>query len=439
LKHPSLLQPKTPWATILIATTLVLAVCFTLVAYDQQIGAAVIYVPFYWYLCIAHPPAALFIMFGSALFPYDLSAGLPVKFALGEINLILATPFILLRAKNIKYPPLLTSVFIYFSVCFISIVLNTVTKDSIVSMAQMAVYLVLAGIVLANASTDARALLPGFYGIVAGGVFLGSVAIATRQSYVLGMHKNAAGSSLSFAAITCAQLWLVAPKAIRRRLGIAFCLISGGLLFTLSRGAWCGAIAGILFIIAYHGQFKLLVRCFIILIPMIAVCWFILPDDSKTYALDISSNSNNVMSRLISIDYAKSFFYAHPVFGSGVGLRKQYDATNVIWSTLAETGIVGLCAFLLMHLQFFAIIWRRRKLLAPTSAEFSIVAIAGGLVLSKLIHGLVDHYWARTLLCVWGSAAMAQGICMRTYFRRRLARTPQQIPPFGATVQRATA
>ena len=419
MTEPRMKVQKKRWVWLIPLMGVVVFICAFLVSIDQQLIAAAIYIPAYWAVCAVSPEAALFLMFGAALFPYDLSGGLPVKLALGEINLVLATPFILLRAKEIKLPPLLITILLYFCVCIVSIILNQIDKETLVSMTQMAVYLILAMIVLANYSNKPAALLPGFYGVVASGTFLGLVGIITRESYMLGMNKNAAGASLSFAAIVCSQLWFASSGKQRKWLTLAFCIICAGLLFSLSRGAWGGAMIGICFILAYHGRIKLLVQTLIILGPILAVCYFLMPEDNRKYAFDVGTDSYNVQARFISIDTAKAYFDANPIFGSGVGLRKQYDATNVVWSTLAETGVMGLVAFALIHIQFFGMIWKRRKLFGPASPHFSILAISGGLILCQFTHGCVDHYWARTLLTIWGSAAMAQGICMRTTLRPR--------------------
>jgi O-Antigen ligase len=417
--RPQAQPEKTPWAMLIVSTVLLVLLITQLVSFNLEPVAILIYVPFYLFIAMRYPKFALFLMFGSALFPYDLSGGLPVKLALGEISLVLATPIVLMRTRQLTFPRLLITISLYFIVCIASSVIGGIDKDTIVSLAQMAVYLVLAGIILANYDSDPRALMPGFYGIVTAGVFLGSVALVSRSAFVLGMNKNALGSSLSFATVACAELWISATNRKQKRwLGISLCIISGGLLFSLCRGAWAGTICGLLFIFAFHGRIRLFLKSVLVLVPILAVCWISLPDGAKEYASDISTTSNNGKARLISIDYAEQFFLRSPVFGVGVGLRKQYDATNVVMSTLAETGVLGLTTFLLIHFHFYATIWPKRRNFAQNSASSVIVAIAGGLVIAKFVHGCVDHYWARTLLTVWGSAAMAMGVCMRSSARR---------------------
>ena len=99
------------------------------------------------------------------------------------------------------------------------------------------------------------------------------------------------------------------------------------------------------------------------------------------------------------------FVQSSPVLGTGVGLRKMYDATNVLMSTLAETGIVGLAAFLSIFIAFIPAAWKKRKLVAPDKMIFVNMGIA--LTASSLVHGCVDHYWNRGLLVVWSAVGMS--------------------------------
>ena len=89
-------------------------------------------------------------------------------------------------------------------------------------------------------------------------------------------------------------------------------------------------------------------------------------------------------------------------------MRKEYDATNVLWLTLAETGPLGLLAFLTAHGRLIVGVWLRRKTALIGDSGPSATALAGALVLAKLVHGLVDHYWSRgAIMVAWASVGMA--------------------------------
>jgi hypothetical protein len=91
-----------------------------------------------------------------------------------------------------------------------------------------------------------------------------------------------------------------------------------------------------------------------------------------------------------------------------VGLRKEYDATNLVLCTLAETGVVGLLALILLHINILNVTWKTQKNLRRNSLLYSGVARGGALVFSRLLHGMVDHYWGRgSNTCVWSAVGMA--------------------------------
>ena len=111
------------------------------------------------------------------------------------------------------------------------------------------------------------------------------------------------------------------------------------------------------------------------------------------------------------------------MFGVGVGLRKEYDATNIVWLTLAETGVLGLGAFLLLHAGILRMVWTTQRHLHRSDPLFSAAALGAALVTGKFIHGLVDHYWSRgPLLISWAAAGMATHAYFAVRGRLRLSR-----------------
>ena len=115
---------------------------------------------------------------------------------------------------------------------------------------------------------------------------------------------------------------------------------------------------------------------------------------------------------------ALNMFHQSPVYGLGVGLRKEYDATNIVFATLAETGIAGLATFLLIHVVFVISMSRTQMLLTPRDPVYSLPALGAGLLVGKLCNGMVDHYWSRgALTMAWAAAGM--GVSAYFYVRRR--------------------
>ena len=281
----------------------------------------------------------------------------------------------------------------------------------------MVIYLVFAVIVFGGFLSDIfqfGMILDGALGVMA---FLSLSGIVTHLSFPA-MHKNAWGKGLSGGFVLAVELWLGARTRKRKRLiALALGLIATCLLFSLSRGGWLAAIVGTLTLVALRRQFKLLLRLSMLLLPLIAILWFALPQEDRNYATGLTSDRLNIRARYETIDNASRTFASNPIFGVGVGYRKEVDATNVIMVSLAESGVVGLAAFLLLHLTIFTAMWKLQRQIPRTSALYSPVALAAALPLSRLAHGVVDHYWGRgPLLQAWGSVGMA--IATAAYLKR---------------------
>jgi hypothetical protein len=259
---------------------------------------------------------------------------------------------------------------------------------------------------LASDKDDFRLALNG---LVCVGVFMAIAGMATDYRF-LGYNKNGIGASLACCMLVSLELWFSAetPK-MRRLLGLAMLILGAGLMFSLSRGAWLGTLLGAISIVCLRRQFRLLIKASLVLVPLIAVGWNLMPQSAKEYATGIDREKNyNIRLRYESLDIAKGYYEQNPVYGMGVGLRKEYDATNIQWLTLAETGVLGLGAFLLIHVVFLRMVWTTRRYFPQTDIRYSLLAIAGALMLYKFMHGSVDHYWSRGAITpAWASVGMA--------------------------------
>jgi hypothetical protein len=246
-------------------------------------------------------------------------------------------------------------------------------------------------------------------------------AIAAGDAGVFGLHKNGIGGTLAATFVVATELWFAA-KTRKRKIWLSFALMimAAALLFILSRGAWMAAIAGVLVIVSLRRQFKMLLKVGLLLVPMIAVFWYFLPQEKKDYALGFGADRYNIQLRYESIDKALGWFHASPVYGLGVGLRKEYDATNVVLLTLAETGVIGLGTFVLIHIVFVGTIWKTQARLYRDEPMYSLCAVGAALVLGLFVHGVVDHYWSRGVpMLAWGAAGMAIGSWRVSRYRRK--------------------
>ena len=369
---------------------------------------ALAYALVFWTVTWNRPQVALWSIFALAPFQNDLSQQGPVHFSIAEVNLMLTVPVFVLRGRPWRLRPLGWAVGCYVAICALSNVMDW--RDSAaVSLTQIVLYLGVAVTVFRALPERTAQYRLALYGLVLTCCAVAGAVLVARSGYVLGLHKNGAGGSLACGLVVCTELWFAERGAVRRRclLG-ALTLIAAGLVFTLSRGAWLTAAVGIPVVLALRGEFKTLLHAGFVFLAAGAVFWGMLPEESRVYATAFDRNNYNIRARYESADYALEQFWKAPLAGMGVGLRKEYDATNVVLLTLAETGGLGLAALAAVHFAFLGCVWRTRRATPRGSLEFSLIAIALALELGKMAHGMVDHYWSRgDLMLTWGAAGMA--------------------------------
>jgi O-antigen ligase len=169
-----------------------------------------------------------------------------------------------------------------------------------------------------------------------------------------------------------------------------------GLFVTLSRGAWVGAIVGLIVIALLNRRFVFLARVLAVSVPVITLMWYYLPDDSKQYAAGVDSKVHrNIAARYANRDAALAAFKQNPFLGVGVSLRKQMDATNLVFVTLGESGIFGLLSFLTVQMTYVILVVRLVKTIPRTDPRFFLVVVSPTLMAVRLAHGQFDHYWVR--------------------------------------------
>ena len=396
----------------ILAFLLAAAVLTKLAFISLLIPAALLYVVGFCLTSYYYPGAALMLIFALAPFQNDLSGGGGAKFSIAEINLMLTLPTLYLRCLvqklRLHIGPILIPVLLYFMVCLYSSAMHWLGPVALISLIQMFLYFVVVVCVFCVFITDIKQYWPGFYALVGVGVFLAVAGMAT-DFWFIGLNKNGIADSLACCFLVATELILSAGSARARRwLLAALGVIALGLLFSLSRGAWLGTISGVVLIFALRRRLGLLLKITLCLLPLLAAFWFTLPAASRDYAMGFGADHYNIKLRYQSIDIAQSYFAQSPVFGMGVGLRKNYDATNLLLMTLAETGVLGVACLLFIHLAFFGMIWKAQKRIARTEALFSLLCLGGSLVLNKFVHGMVDQYWSRgAIMAAWAGAGMA--------------------------------
>jgi len=395
-----------------VALALLAAALSWLALHQLLFAAAVLYVAGFLLVASRYPGIALMLIFASAPFQNDLSGGGGAKFSIAEVNLVLTLPILYVRGLVQKQRPhvgpVLVPVLLYFTVCVFSSMIHWLGQTALISLFQMLLYFVVVVGVFCAFAPDPRQYWYAFNALVAVGVFLAIAGLVTNYWFI-GLNKNGIASSLTCCFLVGVEMLLSASSRRRRQvLSAALLVIGVGLLFSLSRGAWLGTTAGVFFIFALRRRLALLLRICLFLLPLLLIFWFTLPPASREYATGFGQNHYNIKLRYESVDVAQSYFEQSPVYGMGVGLRKEFDATNVLLMTLAETGVLGAAALLLIHFAYFRMIWQAQKRVARSEALFSLLCIGGALVLDKFVHGMVDHYWSRgAIMAAWASAGMA--------------------------------
>jgi O-antigen ligase len=404
---------KSPTIDATTIVSLIIAVVMDgLIAYEVSIPlAAIIFGSGVMTLAWFRRDLAFILILGVSPFVWDIGVG-NVKMSISDFSLALTAPVmaaIVLRKRMLASNPMFWPTMMYLAVCCCSMFVNKSVDASITAMIQMVLYLVLAVYAFATFINGPRQVMPALYALIIVDMMVGSVAVASRAEYVLGFHKNAMGAQMSYGLLIAIELWLARMsrgQSARFLMG-AICLLGAALVFSLSRGAWLGTILGLFLLLVLRNKVRFAMQAAVVLLPLIAICWSTLPQESRDYATNVNSDSYSAKTRIASINLAMSYFQQSPLIGQGVGLRKTYDATNVVLSTLAETGILGFAAFVAMFIAFFLMVWQTQRVIDRQEPIFSLLSIGAALMIAKLAHGCVDHYWSRGALPVWAGAGMA--------------------------------
>ena len=380
---------------------------------DLYIILGLLYAFCFLILSIRRRDIALLLAIAGAPFQNDLSIGLPIKFSIAEVNLLIITVVfatdIVRGRRQFSLGPVGFPAMLYLLACVLSAVSSWRGSVAVSSLIQTGIYTIVTVAVFAEFPDWSADYRPCFDAYILVASLLGIAATVSATGYVFGLHKNNLGATLGSSVLIATELWFASDTKRRRTVYAAAAAISGvGLIFTLSRGSWIGAMAGLLVMGLVRRAFSLLTRAVVLLLPLTAIAWLSLPKESTDYATDFDSNTYNIRARLEVIDAAKDYFEKEPLFGVGTGLRKEMDATNLVWITLAETGVIGFAAFFFLHVVIGRMIYKEVERVPSSCPEFSYLVIAAGLVADKLAHGMVDHYWVRgSLFVAWASVGMA--------------------------------
>src|SRR5687768_17527447 len=130
----------------------------------------------FWIVAFRRPHIALMLIFAFAPFQHDLSAGGPLKFSIAEINLLLTLPIFFVktmqRGKRLSIGPIAVPLSLYLLVCLVSSVLSWHGSDTLTSLMQTVLYLVIAVLIFSSFAEREEDLEVALKGLVRVGVFL---------------------------------------------------------------------------------------------------------------------------------------------------------------------------------------------------------------------------------------------------------------------------
>ena len=385
---------------------------------------ALVYCSLFMFLVWTRPQIALTGIIAVTPFVQDIGGGLPIKFSLAEVHLLLAFVVYVVKGvltRSIRFlGPLTVPITIYLAVLTWTSLRSELEQEDIKALIQTFVTCGVTVAVFANMVPDAESMVRSFIWLPIFCLPIAVLEIATGSFNVFGLHKNSIGGSLAAAVVILANLWYSQVDFSGKRYVIWLLLVlGGGLLISLSRGAWIGAIVGLTVSGLLWGRITLVIRTLTVAVPVLLVLWLLLPSEKREYATGFEADRWNIKTRVKTQENLQAIIAKEPFFGVGIGLRKQVDATNFVLVTLAESGAIGLVAII----GVFGTIVRVGFKLSRSGTKQSFVlcgALAVGLLACKVGHGMVDHFWGRgNGTVVWASIGLLLSGDKQRFIRRR--------------------
>jgi O-antigen ligase len=435
--------------TIVLMLILLLAGFATILSTQMQSAIpalATVYIIVILTLGWIKPYYVMLLSMVTAPFVMNVSGTGALNFSLTEINILLLSVTMLgkmfLTKRLVSIGKLVVPVTLYLAIATISSVQGGIVSADIIALLQTAIFCFLCPLLAINAKLTPdqnRNLLIGYAVacLVLAALQL-SVGVGNK---VFGIHKNNMGQNLATGLVVWICLWMDSVRGWWSRFTVPAMLVTLlGLFITLSRGAWVGAIVGLVVIGILNRRFVFLARVLALAIPVIALMWIYLPDDSKEYAAGVDSKINrNIAARYYSRDVALAAFKQNPLIGVGVSLRKQMDATNLVFVTLGESGIFGLLSFFTIQLTYIVLVVRLVKSIPRTDHRYFLLVVSPTLMAVRLAHGQFDHYWVRgATTMAWVSVGVVLAIAADEKRRLLLHRSRRPLPLTASVFESGT-
>jgi hypothetical protein len=213
------------------------------------------------------------------------------------------------------------------------------------------------------------------------------------------MHKNFAGTAMSFAAIIAylRPTWIGLNEQWMRR---ALLLLVIAILMTQSRQAIIGLIVVILVAVARRGVTGRSRLTLLLIIPAVwLIVWMVIDQ------INSQNQHNSVFQRLDWLREVYAFWKHSPIFGHGLRFwyynpTVPYQPPQAELEVIASAGVVGLLAFIAMWIGILIVLWR-------VDPRYGTLALA--LPLSRIVQGQFDLFWTSVQTSI---PFVVTGICL---------------------------
>jgi O-antigen ligase len=221
--------------------------------------------------------------------------------------------------------------------------------------------------------------------------------------YPLGIHKNAAGSLLSYGLLAAAGLAMAIPRGAASRWLVAGCLaIGSGLVVTGSRGAWVGTLVAAAVMLVLQRRY-LLWPVASITVVAVALFLLLLPPDTLADHAGFDERYSTASVRADTWADGVREISAHPVLGVGAGnfvahldgKAFQADPNNLFLLTWAETGLPGLLLLLWLLGACLRLAWDNAQTAGGPGLASAASQIGVVMLVSAVVHGQFDVFWTR--------------------------------------------
>jgi O-antigen ligase len=340
------------------------------------------------------------------------------KFSAAELHILLITVVqltkVILDRRLITIGKLSGPVLLYMGLMGVSSYQGGIERDDLIALFQTGIFCFVLPFLFLDRSLTRQShrniLLFAACSTILLGIFQ---IVAGPKAFALGIHKNNMGQGMAAGLSLWMCAWFDGSKGWWNKLVLpAIAVVTVALVFTLSRGAWVGAVCALVTLAVMYGRIQLLIRAALLIVPLVFVMWNYLPKDDQEYAASFDRQKYyNINARFNNFEQTSALIAKSPYIGHGISIRKQLDATNLVMVTLAEGGIIGFVLFLVLLATYFTIVVRQVRRIPNSDPRFFIVAASCAVMVSRLGHAQFDHYWVRGASTIaWASVGMVLAV-----------------------------